>query len=400
MLGARRNYAVPLVLHEHEGLARFFTDFYSSRGWPRLLGLLPKQFHGHIVSRILGRDAGGIPARLVTAFNSFGMEYYWRLARARTEEQSTRVYLWGGRTFCRLVLNALPRVTNGVFTFNSAGLELLRAFKERGLPAAMEQTIAPRRVELEIMKRERAAFPGWERADGAGDSVVEEYAEREESEWKVSDAVLCGSEYVCQGIRKCGGPSERCHVVPYAVDVRRWEGKPRKRHGGALRVLFVGTVGLRKGAQYVLECARKLRGRAAFRMVGPIAVSSLAERDLAACVELTGAVPHSMIQSHFEWADVFLLPSLCEGSAAVCYEALASALPVVCTPNTGSVVRDGEEGFIVPASDPAAIVERLERLIDDSSLYEEMSRRASSRADAFTIESYGSRLWKILRGMT
>ena len=47
-------------------------------------------------------------------------------------------------------------------------------------------------------------------------------------------------------------------------------------------------------------------------------------------------------------ADVFVFPSLFEGSAVVTYEALAAGLPSVVTPSAGSVVRDGVEGFIVP----------------------------------------------------
>ena len=48
-------------------------------------------------------------------------------------------------------------------------------------------------------------------------------------------------------------------------------------------------------------------------------------------------------------ADVFVFPSLFEGSAVVTYEALACGLPSVVTPSAGSVVRDGAEGFLVPA---------------------------------------------------
>ena len=47
-------------------------------------------------------------------------------------------------------------------------------------------------------------------------------------------------------------------------------------------------------------------------------------------------------------ADVFVFPSLFEGSAVVTYEALACGLPSVVTPDAGSVVRDGVEGFVVP----------------------------------------------------
>ena len=78
------------------------------------------------------------------------------------------------------------------------------------------------------------------------------------------------------------------------------------------------------------------------------------------------------------------------------YEALAYGLPVVCTPNTGSVIRDGMEGFIFPIRDAAAIVERLQRFRDDPELLEQMSKSASARAREFTVAKYGHRLTSAL----
>jgi glycosyltransferase involved in cell wall biosynthesis len=95
---------------------------------------------------------------------------------------------------------------------------------------------------------------------------------------------------------------------------------------------------------------------------------------------------------HYAWADVFLLPSICEGSATVCYEALAAGVPVITTENAGSVVRDGVDGFIVPIRDAEAVVERLEMLYRDRELLESMSRGAFARAREFTVEKYGERL--------
>jgi glycosyltransferase involved in cell wall biosynthesis len=56
----------------------------------------------------------------------------------------------------------------------------------------------------------------------------------------------------------------------------------------------------------------------------------------------------------------------------VTYEALACGLPVLTTPNAGSVARDGIEGFIVPARDVDALARALERLRRDERLRDAM----------------------------
>jgi glycosyltransferase involved in cell wall biosynthesis len=77
---------------------------------------------------------------------------------------------------------------------------------------------------------------------------------------------------------------------------------------------------------------------------------------------------------------------------------LAHALPVICTPNTGSIVRDGVEGFIVPIQDSEAIVECLKQLTSDPGLYTSMSERALGRyRSAGNLDSYASRLGETIQ---
>jgi len=159
-----------------------------------------------------------------------------------------------------------------------------------------------------------------------------------------------------------------------------------------MRVLTIGEIGLRKGSPYVLEAARRLVGRARFRIVGPCSLPVRIVDGMRSTVEIVGPVSRSDIMEHYAWADVFLLPSICEGSATVVYEALAAGLPVVCTPNTGSVVRDGIEGFIVPPGDSDAIIHALDKLERDPALRRDMAERASSRFREYDLDSYGKRL--------
>jgi len=64
-------------------------------------------------------------------------------------------------------------------------------------------------------------------------------------------------------------------------------------------------------------------------------------------------------------------------------EALASGLPVVASANARSVVRDGEEGFIVPVGEVAALAERIRQLRDDAALRARFAANARTRALAF-----------------
>jgi glycosyltransferase involved in cell wall biosynthesis len=76
----------------------------------------------------------------------------------------------------------------------------------------------------------------------------------------------------------------------------------------------------------------------------------------------------------------------------VVYEALASGLPVVTTPNAGSIVRDDMEGFIVPIRNPEALAAKLGLLAAANDRLGEMSVAALARSRAGSLRAYGRRL--------
>jgi glycosyltransferase involved in cell wall biosynthesis len=126
--------------------------------------------------------------------------------------------------------------------------------------------------------------------------------------------------------------------------------------------------------------------------VGPSRLSARATKVLGEALEIIGPVPRAEIRKQYDWADVFLLPTLSEGSANVVYEAMAHGLPVITTPNAGSIVRDGKEGLIVPIRDPAAMVGAILELAGDPELRLRMGATARQTASNSSLETYAERL--------
>lgn len=387
-LGARMHYAVPRLLHQAGMLERLYTDIRTRPSWSRAMAVIPPRFRPAGLARLLGRRCDPIPERLVTDFPAFGLDYTRRLRSGGPPEAA---YLWAEAEFSRRIVAHGFDAATMLYAFSGAALGHLRAARERGLATVVEQVVAPHRLLYRILSEEADRHPEWRGGAPVDPALQARFADLEAAEWDQAGLIVCGSEYVVDGLRACGGPAERAVVVPYGVD-HRFRLPPRPPHDGPLRVLVVGEVGLRKGSPYVLEAARRLGGAVHVRMIGPGALPASVRSHLPRHVEVPGPVPRAAVRDHFAWADVFLLPSLCEGSATVTYEALAASLPVVCTHNTGSVVRDGCEGIIVPPRDPDAIAEALMRLAEDRALYAAMVARAAARADHCGLDAYGRRL--------
>lgn len=393
-LGARMHYAVPRILHAAGKLDRLYTDICATKGWPALLRLVPPGLQPAGMRRLAGRDPG-IPGNRVTAFTAFGMSYALRLSRARSDLERTAEHLRAGNRFNELVIRHGFGGAKWVYGFNSASERLFEAAQGRGVGRILEQTIVPKASEIDLLARAPAASSRWSPAPGP-DAQERNFIARERREWALADMIICPSVFVRDAVVAEGGDSAKCVVVPYGVDPADDVPGEARRHDGhsELRVLFVGSVGLRKGVPYLLDAMRQLAGMdIRCRVVGSATVEPDFIRSQAPPnVEWPGAIPRSEIAGQYAWADVFCLPSLCEGSATVVYEALAAGLPVITTPNSGSIVRDGVEGIIAPAAEAGSLAAAIERLHRDRSLLAKMAAAARHRSSYGSVSGYSQRL--------
>jgi glycosyltransferase involved in cell wall biosynthesis len=174
----------------------------------------------------------------------------------------------------------------------------------------------------------------------------------------------------------------------YGVDADRYRPREGDR-GGPFRVLFVGGVSFRKGMPYLLEAWERLRwADAELCLVGAVErrMKPVLQRRVSRGVRLTGHVPDPV--ALFQSADVFVLPSLEEGSARVTYEAMACGLPVITTAEAGSPITHGENGFVVPARNVDALVALLDELRADEDLRRRIGGAARNTARALSWAAY------------
>jgi glycogen(starch) synthase len=74
-------------------------------------------------------------------------------------------------------------------------------------------------------------------------------------------------------------------------------------------------------------------------------------------VRLAGRLPDGELHAWYEAADIFVHPTLYEGSSLVTLEAMAHRLPVIATTAGGlpDKVRQGVTGWLVPPGDASAL---------------------------------------------
>jgi alpha-maltose-1-phosphate synthase len=156
-------------------------------------------------------------------------------------------------------------------------------------------------------------------------------------------------------------------------------------------VLYVGSLGQRKGLSYALDAVDSLGSQVSLTLIGKVTAPQC--RPLMAALRRhhwIETLPHPQILEQMRQHDVLLFPTLFDGFGLVITEALSQGLPVITTINSGApeCIRDGVEGFLVPIRNSQAIAERLQQLADDRDQLAAMRQACLRRAAELSWAGY------------
>jgi glycosyltransferase involved in cell wall biosynthesis len=394
--GARRGYAVPAILERAGMLECFYTDLCADVGFGRYLSSF-----GFLGSASLRRLRNRrLPSSIVEKTKTFaGPNLFHFLRNAAGDGNPQRQYLENIRFHDELGRAAVARgfgQATALYVMMDEFAPLLTAAHAHRLKVVSEIYILLSTDR--IMNRERKAFPDWEEHVLDYDAL-DRQARPDRPLLTCVDFALCPSEAVREdAVESFGFQRDRLAVVPYGMNPELLDMRDEPVRG---RVLFAGTADLRKGIHYFAMAAEKLSSAAKgfeFRVAGNVQ-PRVVQHPMCRPLNFLGRVPRAEMAREFANADVFVLPSLAEGSAEVTYEALACGVPVITTKAAGSVVRDGIEGRIVPERNPTALAEAIREIVEDREKRDRMAHAARERARDYTWERYGERLVSTLQNL-
>ena len=388
-LGARRHYLVPRSLLQQGHLEHFYTDVYFGRR-PHIDPLVATCL-GIKGAAFRRRSEPSIPISMVADFP------YLSLGAMAHRGSPCRRWMATGKQFASSVVRKGLGEADTVIAYSSAALEIFELARTRGVVTILDHATAPRDLEMSAVAREEERFPGWAAEPALDDPALASYVERQQLERNLADRILCGSSFVAAALAS-GGRSDpsKLRVVPLGVAPPLQASERRARAGrDDLRVLFVGSEGLRKGLGYLLEALARLNSdRIRLRVACDPGFSAIGMSEVHKRCEACRVVPRHELREWYEWADVLVLPSISDTFGIVILEAMAAGLPVIASQASGGpdLIRDGIDGWIVPIRDSDAIAAKLEYLATSNGVAREMGAGARTRATAFDVDAYRVRL--------
>jgi glycosyltransferase involved in cell wall biosynthesis len=230
---------------------------------------------------------------------------------------------------------------------------------------------------------------------------------REESEYEEADCITVPSTFVYRTFVEQGVSANKLRLLPYGVDLSRFQpvDKPDSQR---FDILFVGSMSLQKGVQYLVQAYQKIKHPAkSLTFVGAPSISliqALTSRGLwPEDAIILGHMPQAELKQIMSRSHVLVLPSIQDGFGMVMAQAMACGCPIVASSHTGAedLITDGIEGFIVPMRNVSALAEKLQQLVDDSRLRDTMGEKALQKVQNIGgWRDYGDKAMEIYKEIT
>lgn len=229
-----------------------------------------------------------------------------------------------------------------------------------------------------------------------------------------ADALIVSTPAFRDGSALLGASRERCAVIPFGIDLDRFELTQglqtrvldlRQRYGDR-GILFVGRLVHYKGLEFLLQAMQGLNARLCVIGGGPLGTrlrQQAIELGIHGKVEFLGEVSQEELVAHLHACTMLVLPSVnrSESFGIVQLEAMACRKPVVSTNlPTGVpwVNQDGRTGLVVPPGNVAALRLAIQQLLDNPHLCSELGERGRQRVESeFTKELHIQRLLQLYR---
>jgi glycosyltransferase involved in cell wall biosynthesis len=199
-----------------------------------------------------------------------------------------------------------------------------------------------------------------------------------EKNWKLAE--MLGLNVVRNGIpqppESAGwNPAPRMPVIGFVGELREKKG---------LRTLLSGYAQVAKSRPTTLLIVGEVRDGEDKKAFNEFR-TQFSGRNLGSVV-VTGSIHHKDMPAYYSLMDVFVHPSLRDGMPNAVLEAMACGIPVVATPVGGvlDVIKDRENGMMVPVNDVDALGQAIETILTD----EPLRKKITEAARRTIIENY------------
>lgn len=194
--------------------------------------------------------------------------------------------------------------------------------------------------------------------------------------------------------------SNTVHIPDYTTS---WD-------GDTFQILFLGVLIKRKGVADLIRAISLLKKEDRLNNIKFIIAGSGSEEEslkqqaselqVESWIEFAGWTDGKAKERYLKESQALVLPSYNEGLPIAVLEAISYGLPVIATDvgDMAAAVREGENGFLIKPGDVSALADRIIKITEDKSRYDQMSAKSKEIAcDEFSDSRYFKKIYNCYR---
>lgn len=295
------------------------------------------------------------------------------------------------RTFDKFVSEQLPlKDFTHIHCYEDCALNTFKQSKELGIFCSYELPIAYWRTLHLLLKDQLSLRPEW------GPTMQYTYDDEEKLQCKdleleLADSIVVPSEFVKNSLKEHNIKYKHIVVAPFGTPVLPAVSLITKPILPPIRFLFAGSMSQRKGLADLLEAFNQLqRSDVELVIMGTPLMPFEFYRSIYNDFIYEPPRPHNEVLTLMQSCHVLVLPSIVEGRALVQQEAMSQQMALLVTRNAGGedLVISGQTGFIVPPSDPLALVAAINKFADNPRQTLDMGHAARKHVEKYSWDSY------------
>lgn len=231
-------------------------------------------------------------------------------------------------------------------------------------------------------------------------SLFERIHALKQSEYALSDQVICLSNFAADTMLQQGFPKGKLHIANLGFDPKRFHPKESYPKPDILQLIYVGIVTRRKGIHLLIELMQSIQKLPVhLTVVGPWgdATDILNTQSNYSNITYIPYLHHEALAERLQQSDVFVLSSYLDSWAAVVLEAMACGLPVITTTQTGaSEVVGNDAGVVLEAGDVNGLRNAVMGYLNNASLIEQHGRSAVRKVQAYHWGRYFEQVQQVV----
>jgi glycosyltransferase involved in cell wall biosynthesis len=209
-----------------------------------------------------------------------------------------------------------------------------------------------------------------------------------------ADNIFAKSNFVKKTCIDNGIRKNKIKLIGNGVDIKRYT--PNKKLNNTFRVIIIANMSIRKGLYYLLEAWKELNLKNAELII--CGLITLEVKPIIKYYNMNSVkyVGFKDPLNYIHKSDLFVMPSLFEGSPLAALEAMSCGLPVIMFENSGSLARNNVDGFIIKNRDIKTLKEKILFMYKNRKVMKTMGLNAREQAKKYSLENYSKNIVKLI----